>query len=60
MINEPTVLVLGAGVTCVGLQLRGIPVKQYPRWPTEPMSPEDKGLLETGIHGMLDGLARAA
>lgn len=43
-------------VTCAGLRLRGIPVKQYPRWPTEPMTPEDKALLDESIRGMLDGL----
>ncbi len=39
----------GRGVTMVGLQLRGFPVKEFPRWPTRPMPPTDVELLRAAL-----------
>ncbi|MEE8519156.1 MAG: dihydrodipicolinate synthase family protein [Dehalococcoidia bacterium] len=39
----------GRGVTMVGLQLRGFPVKEFPRWPTRPMPPTDVELLREAL-----------
>ena len=46
----------GRLVTQVALQLRGIPVKQYPRWPTQPMTSEDMDLMRKNME-LLGALA---
>lgn len=47
----------GPTTTLVGLQLRGLPIKQYPRWPTKPMTDEHRALMERNIKQILDDIA---
>ncbi|HEY1269631.1 MAG TPA: dihydrodipicolinate synthase family protein [Candidatus Binatia bacterium] len=47
----------GRGVTTQGLRLRGLNVKEYPRWPTKPMSAEHIKLYEENMKRILDELA---
>ena len=53
----------GRRTTLEGLRLRGIPVKEYPRWPTKPMTAEHLKLYEDSVNRLLDevrGLSTAA
>jgi 4-hydroxy-tetrahydrodipicolinate synthase len=43
----------GRRTTFEGLRLRGIPVKEYPRWPTKPMTAEHLKLYEDSINRLL-------
>ena len=47
----------GRGVTLQGLRIRGLAVKEYPRWPTKPMSAEHIKLYEENMKRILDELA---
>ena len=47
----------GRSGTRVGLQLRGIPVKEYPRWPTKDFSAEDRALLDSSTKQLLEEIA---
>ncbi len=47
----------GRGVTTQGLRIRGLNVKEYPRWPTKPMSAEHIKLYEENMKRILDELA---
>jgi len=47
----------GRGVTLQGLRLRGLQVKEYPRWPTKPMSAEHIKLYEENMKRLLDELS---
>lgn len=47
----------GRRVTLEGLRLRGLAVKEYPRWPTKPLSAEHMKLYEDNMKRFLDGLA---
>jgi dihydrodipicolinate synthase/N-acetylneuraminate lyase len=46
----------GRRTTLEGLRLRGIPVKEYPRWPTREMSAEHLKLYETNMKRILEEL----
>mgnify|MGYP001609372765 CR=1 FL=1 len=46
----------GRRTTLEGLRLRGLPVKEYPRWPTKPMTPEHLKLYEENMRRILDDL----
>lgn len=46
----------GRRTTLEGLRLRGLPVKEYPRWPTKPMTPEHLKLYEENMQRILDDL----
>jgi len=48
----------GRSSSRVGLQSRGLPVKQYPRWPTQPIPPEDQKLMENNIKQTLEAFSR--
>lgn len=50
----------GRGVTTQGLRIRGLNVKEYPRWPTKPMSAEHIKLYEENMKRLLDELAALA
>jgi 2-dehydro-3-deoxy-D-pentonate aldolase len=50
----------GRGVTTQGLRIRGLNVKEYPRWPTKPMSAEHIKLYEENMKRILDELAALA
>ncbi len=47
----------GRSTTRVGLQLRGLPIKEYPRWPTRDMSAEDRDLMDRSIKQLLEEIA---
>ncbi len=47
----------GRATTRVGLQLRGLPVKEYPRWPTRDMTAEDRALMDSSIKQVLEEIA---
>lgn len=42
--------------TLEGLRLRGLAVKEYPRWPTKPLSAEHQKLYETNMKRLLEEL----
>jgi dihydrodipicolinate synthase/N-acetylneuraminate lyase len=44
-------------VTTQGLRIRGLNVKEYPRWPTKPISAEHIKLYEENMKRILDELA---
>lgn len=46
----------GRRVTLEGLRLRGLEVKEYPRWPTRPLSAEHQKLYEQNMKRVLDEL----
>lgn len=46
----------GRRTTLEGLRLRGLPVKEYPRWPTKPMTAEHLKLYEENMRRILDDL----
>lgn len=46
----------GRRVTLEGLRLRGLAVKEYPRWPTKPLSAEHLKLYEENMKRLLDEL----
>jgi dihydrodipicolinate synthase/N-acetylneuraminate lyase len=46
----------GRRITLEGLRLRGLAVKEYPRWPTKPLSAEHQKLYEDNMKQMLDEL----
>ncbi|MGH8059217.1 MAG: hypothetical protein ACREOH_18605, partial [Candidatus Entotheonellia bacterium] len=46
----------GRATTREGLRLRGLPVKEYPRWPTKPMTAEHLKLYEENMRRILDDL----
>ncbi len=47
----------GRRVTLEGLRLRGLAVKEYPRWPTKPLSAEHQKLYEENMKRLLDELS---
>ena len=47
----------GRSTTRVGLQLRGIPVKEYPRWPTRDLTVEDRAMMDSSIKQLLEEIA---
>lgn len=47
----------GRRITLEGLRLRGLAVKEYPRWPTKPLSAEHMRLYEENMKRFLDELA---
>jgi 4-hydroxy-tetrahydrodipicolinate synthase len=47
----------GRRITLEGLRLRGLAVKEYPRWPTKPLSAEHQKLYEENMKRMLDELS---
>jgi dihydrodipicolinate synthase/N-acetylneuraminate lyase len=47
----------GRRITLEGLRLRGLAVKEYPRWPTKPLSAEHMKLYEENMKRFLDELA---
>ncbi|MGH7824049.1 MAG: dihydrodipicolinate synthase family protein [Candidatus Binatia bacterium] len=47
----------GRRITLEGLRLRGLAVKEYPRWPTKPLSAEHQKLYEANMKRVLDELA---
>jgi dihydrodipicolinate synthase/N-acetylneuraminate lyase len=47
----------GRRVTLEGLRLRGLAVKEYPRWPTKPLSAEHQKLYEDTMKRLLDELS---
>ena len=50
----------GRRTTLEGLRLRGLQVKEYPRWPTKPMTSEHLKLYEENMKRILDELGRLA
>jgi 4-hydroxy-tetrahydrodipicolinate synthase len=50
----------GRRVTLEGLRLRGLAVKEYPRWPTKPLSAEHQKLYEENMRRLLDELSALA
>ncbi len=46
----------GRRTTMEGLRLRGLEVKEYPRWPTKPLSAEHQKLYETNMKRILEEL----
>lgn len=46
----------GRRITLEGLRLRGLPVKEYPRWPTKEMSAEHLKLYEANMTRILEEL----
>ncbi|MBI2917767.1 MAG: dihydrodipicolinate synthase family protein [Chloroflexi bacterium] len=36
-----------------GIRLRGFAIKQYPRWPSKPMSPTDEEVLREALHKLV-------
>jgi 4-hydroxy-tetrahydrodipicolinate synthase len=46
----------GRRITLEGLRLRGLAVKEYPRWPTKPLSAEHQRLYEENMKRLLDEL----
>lgn len=47
----------GRRITLEGMRLRGLAVKEYPRWPTKPLSAEHMKLYEENMKRVLDELA---
>ncbi len=47
----------GRSTTRVGLQLRGLPIKEYPRWPTRDIPPADRELMDSSIKQLLEEIA---
>lgn len=47
----------GRRITLEGLRLRGLEVKEYPRWPTRPLSAEHQKLYEQNMARVLDELS---
>ena len=47
----------GRRITLEGLRLRGLAVKEYPRWPTKPLSAEHMTLYQEAMERFLDELA---
>lgn len=47
----------GRRITLEGLRLRGLAVKEYPRWPTKPLSAEHHKLYEENMKRILDELS---
>lgn len=47
----------GRRITLEGLRLRGLAVKEYPRWPTKPLSAEHHKLYEENMKRLLDDLS---
>ncbi|HEY2986669.1 MAG TPA: dihydrodipicolinate synthase family protein [Candidatus Binatia bacterium] len=47
----------GRRVTLEGLRIRGLAVKEYPRWPTKPLSAEHQKLYEENMKRVLDELS---
>ena len=47
----------GRRITLEGLRLRGLAVKEYPRWPTKPLSAEHMQLYKDNMKRFLDELA---
>lgn len=47
----------GRASTLVGLQIRGLAAKQYPRWKTMEMAAEDRALLESSMKLVLEAVA---
>jgi len=47
----------GRRITLEGLRLRGLAVKEFPRWPTRPLSAEHMKLYEDNMKRVLDELA---
>ena len=47
----------GRSTTRVGLQLRGLPIKEYPRWPTRDLTAEDRDLMDRSIKQLLEEIA---
>ena len=47
----------GRRITLEGLRLRGLAVKEYPRWPTKPLSAEHMKLYEDNMKRFLDEIA---
>jgi dihydrodipicolinate synthase/N-acetylneuraminate lyase len=47
----------GRRITLEGLRLRGLAVKEYPRWPTKPLSAEHQKLYEDNMKHLLDELS---
>jgi dihydrodipicolinate synthase/N-acetylneuraminate lyase len=47
----------GRRITLEGLRLRGLAVKEYPRWPTKPLSAEHQKLYEENMKRILDELS---
>jgi dihydrodipicolinate synthase/N-acetylneuraminate lyase len=39
----------GRRTTLEGLRLRGLDIKEYPRWPTKPMTPEHLKLYDENM-----------
>jgi 4-hydroxy-tetrahydrodipicolinate synthase len=50
----------GRRITLEGLRLRGLAVKEYPRWPTRPLSAEHQRLYEENMKRLLDELSALA
>jgi 4-hydroxy-tetrahydrodipicolinate synthase len=50
----------GRRITLEGLRLRGLAVKEYPRWPTKPLSAEHHKLYEDNMRRLLDELGALA
>ena len=48
----------GRRITLEGLRLRGLAVKEYPRWPTKPLSAEHMKIYEENMKRFLDELAK--
>jgi dihydrodipicolinate synthase/N-acetylneuraminate lyase len=48
----------GRRITLEGLRLRGLAVKEYPRWPTRQLSTEHMKLYEDNMKRILDELAK--
>jgi len=46
----------GRRITLEGLRLRGLAVKEFPRWPTKPLSVEHQKLYEENMKRVLDEL----
>jgi len=51
-----TIRQYGRRVTLEGLRLRGLEVKEYPRWPTRPLTAEHQKLYEQNMKRILDEL----
>jgi dihydrodipicolinate synthase/N-acetylneuraminate lyase len=50
--------IYGRTTTLEGLRLRGLPAKQYARWPSKPMSAEHLKLYEEHLKHIVDGVRR--
>jgi hypothetical protein len=48
----------GRRTTLEGLRIRGLDIKEYPRWKTKPMTKEHLKLYEDCIKRLLDELAQ--